>query len=505
MSVVVVGLNHRQVPLPLLEAVAVTDEALPKALHDLVQRDHIDEVAVVSTCMRTEVYASVTRFHGAVADIRTFLADWSGLPPEVLTDHLYDFHDETAVRHLFDVASGLDSALLGEGEILRQVRTAGEVARSERAAGPVIDRVFRHAVETGKRVRSETAIAQGTTSLSHTAVSLAGAVGAPLSSVPPEAAGCPVIGHRQPAGAPTPVVPASAAGPLDAGSPTPGSPDPVASGGHPGDAAGHAAVTSAAFDAGEVPTEAGEASGPPCTWADLLAGRSVLVVGAGEMGEALATLVAGASGTRVLVANRTDERAAWLADRVGAAAVAWADLPAAVGEADIVLTSTSAPSPILDAGAVGDRSERPLVVVDLAVPRDVAPAVADLPGVTLFDITHLKRHAEQAMEGRRREVPAARRIIDEELTRYSRLSAERGVAPTLAALHARGEAIRLAELGRLQGRLGPLDERQRKAVDALTHGIVAKLLHEPTVRLKSAAGDGRGDRLAGTVEELFDL
>jgi hypothetical protein len=194
-SVVVVGLNHHTVPLSVLESVAVGEADLPKALHDLLNRDHLSEAVVVSTCMRTEVYAEVGRFHGAIGDIRNFLSDWSGHPPEVLSDHIYDFYDDAAVRHLLRVASGLDSVVLGEGEILRQVRRAWDVARVEGASRTALGNVFRQALETGKRVRTDTAIARGTTSLSHTAISLAGSVGAPLTSVPPDAAGCPVIGH----------------------------------------------------------------------------------------------------------------------------------------------------------------------------------------------------------------------------------------------------------------------------------------------------------------------
>jgi glutamyl-tRNA reductase len=477
MSVVVVGLNHRTAPLPVLESVTVADTELPKALHDLLGRDHLAEAVVVSTCMRTEIYAEADRFHGAVGDIRGFLADWSGHPPESLSDHLYDFYDAAAVRHVLRVASGLDSAVLGEGEILRQVRGAWEAARSEGAARGALGAVFRQAVETGKRVRTETAIGRGTTSLSHTAISLAASVGAPLAAVPPAASGCPVLGHGVP--------PAIA----HAGSARPG---------------GDAVVPT-----GLVP-ESGESAGPPCTWAGLLAGRTVLVVGAGEMGQALATLVAGAPDVGpVLVANRSEGRADTLAGRTGARVVPWAGLAAALEEADIVLSSTAAPDAVIGAddvaAALARRPARPLVLVDIAVPRDIDPAVGDLEGVTLFDITDLKAHAEAAMAGRRREVPRAETIVAEDADRYHLAVAQREVAPVVAALHQHGEAVRAAETARLASRLGPLDDRQTRALDSLTRGIVAKLLHEPTVRLKAAAVEGRADPLATALEELFDL
>jgi glutamyl-tRNA reductase len=480
-SVVVVGINHRSAPLRVLEAVAIAESDLPKVLHDLSGRPNLSEVVVVSTCMRTEVYATVNRFHGALGDIRTFLADWSGLAPEAMSDHVYDYYDDAAARHALRVASGLDSAVLGEGEILRQIRNAWDVARREGTVGSSLGLLGRHALETGKRVRTETAIARGTTSLSHTALSLAGSVGAPMDAVPPQASACPVFAHGAPASSPVP--------PHGLGlAPAPG-------------------MTT---DGAAAPWTGGEASGSPCTWSGLLARRTILVIGAGEMGRAVATLAAGATDAGpILVANRTPARAKELADSLGARAVPWASVPAAIGEADIVVVSTASKEVIIDAGtvaaAVATRRGGPLVIVDLSMPRNVAPDVGSLPGVVLLDVTHLKAHAEAAMDGRRREVPAAEGIVTEELERLTTALNQRGAAPLISALQTRGEAIRLAELARLQSRLGELDDRQRQAVEALTRGIVAKLLHEPTIKLKVAIGEGDGDRLATAVEQLFDL
>jgi glutamyl-tRNA reductase len=464
------------VPLPLLDSFAVGPAQMPKALHDLVGRDHLSEVVLLSTCMRIEVYAEVTRFHGAVGDIRNFLSEWSGHPPEHFSDHVYDFYDDAAVRHLMRVAAGLDSAVLGEGEILRQVRSAWEAARVEGAARHGLGIVFRRALEAGKRVRTETAITRGTTSLSHTAISLAGSVGAALTAVPPAASGCPVLGHG--------ASPAAA---------------------H----AESAREREPAFGADLAPSS-GESSGPPCTWAGLLAGRTILVIGAGEMGQAVATLAAGApEAGPVLVVNRTYEHAEALATRIGGRAVAWSELPAALAEADIVLSSTGSPEVVLEAEdvarALAQRPGRPLVAVDIAVPRDIDPTVGGLQGVTLFDMTDLKAHAEAALDGRRQEVPKAEAIVDDEVERYLLVAAQREVASVVAALHQRAEAVRLAETARLEGRLGLLDDRQRRAVESLTRGIVAKLLHEPTIKLKAAAAEERADLLSAAIEELFDL
>jgi glutamyl-tRNA reductase len=419
-AVIVVGLNQRTVPLPVLETMTVLPADLGKVLHDLDDSAHIDEVAVLSTCMRTEVYAVASRFHGAMADVRNFLSTWSGLPPEAFSDHVYAYHDEAAVTHLFRVASGLDSAVLGEGEILGQVRQAWRAARDERTAGPALQALFRHAVEVGKRVRTETAISRGTTSLSQAAVALA----------------------------------------------------------------------------------ADRAGG--------LGGRRVLVVGAGEMGEAIVRAAAAQVGDgRVMVANRTAERAARLARRYGGVAVPWLGIAPELQVADVLITSTGAPEVVFSAGdleaAAAARGGRPLLVVDVAVPRDVDPGVREVAGVSLVDMDDLEAFAGAAMAERRQEVPAALEIVTAEAERYLELAAQRELVPLVVDLRARAEEIRQAELKRAAGRLGTLDDEQSRAVEALTRGLVAKLLHQPTVALKAAAGSQRGEALSQALRQLFDL
>jgi len=419
-SVIVVGLNHRTAPLELLERVTVPSARLPKALADLRARAALDEVVVVSTCMRTEVYATADRFHPAVQDIRNFLCESSFSAPEDVIDHLTMLYDDAAIGHLFSVASGLDSAVLGESEVLAQVRSAWETARVEGACGSVLSGLFRHALEVGKRVRSETAIARGTTSVSAAAVALA---------------------------------------------------------------ADHLDGT--------------------------LQGRRILVMGAGEMGEGMAVALAGAGVAEVQVANRTRARAQALADRVGGRAVAFDSLGTALTEVDVLLTSTGAPEPVLTAEDLApvlqERAGRPLLVVDVAVPRDVDLEVRDLEGVTVLDLDDLRAFAHAGLQDRRREVARVHGIIDEEVAEYLREVLARQAAPTVASLRARAEEIRLGELDRFRARLDGLDDRQRESVEAITHGMVAKLLHEPTVRLKDAAGTPRGERLAEAVRALFDL
>jgi glutamyl-tRNA reductase len=398
----------------------VPPSRLAKALLDLRGHDNLAEVAVLSTCLRTEVYAVANRYHGAVSEIRNFLSTWSGLPPEAFIDHLYEYHDETAVGHLFKVASGLDSAVLGEGEVLGQLGEAWEAAHVEGTAGAVLSILFRHAVETGKRVRSETAIARGTTSLSQAAVALAA-----------------------------------------------------------------------------------ERLGS-------LAGVTTLVMGAGEMGEAMAQALAGTLETgALLVANRTWNRAIELAARCGGRAIEWTDLPDALAAADVVLASTGSPEILLSAAdlrpVLGRRGGRALLIVDIAVPRDIDPGVGELPAVTLLDIEDLSAFAAKGMESRRQEVPGAEKIVAEEVARYEELATQRNAAPLVAALHDRAEAIRMAEVQRFARRLGTLDDVEMRAVEALSRGIVAKLLHDPTINLKAAAGSPTGEQLAQALRQLFGL
>jgi glutamyl-tRNA reductase len=414
-SFIVVGLNHRNVPLDLLERMTVPAERLPKALADLVSRDNINEAVVLSTCNRTEVYATAERYHGAMGDVRNSLAECTHVAPEAFADHLYAYHDVGAIAHLFKVAGGLDSAVIGESEILGQVRQAWEAATAEGAAGPGLHLLFRHALEVGKRVRTETGIGRSMTSISSAAVALA----------------------------------AEQLGSLD--------------------------------------------------------GRHVLVLGAGEMGEGMAVALA-AGGAEVRVANRTAERADALATRVGGRAVSLFELPNALAEVDVLLTSTGAQSAILEHGELAEiverRGNRELLIIDAAVPRDVDPSAAELPGVTLLDMDDLRAFADRGLAERRREATRANDLIDEEVARFRELTTARQVAPVVTALREHVESVRAAETERL-GR--KLTAAERDAVDAVTKGIVAKLLHEPTVQLKDAAGTVRGERLADALRELFGL
>ncbi len=418
MSIVVIGVNHRTGPLALLERVAVSVESLPKVIASLTSRVNIREAVVLSTCNRTEVYAVAERFHGAYADIRDFFCELGGLSPDELHPHLYSQHDDGAVAHLFDVAAGLDSAVLGETEILGQVRGAWELSQAEGGAKATLNLLFRHAIETGKRARTETAISRSTASVSHAAVEMA----------------------------------IERLGSLE--------------------------------------------------------GRRVLVVGAGDMGEGVAVALVAAGAKDITVANRTADRAEQLARRVGGRVVAFNELQTVIGGVDVLLTSTGSGSVLIDHDAVATARvgvDTPLLIVDIAVPRDVDSAVAGLPGVSLLDLDDLRDWAAKGIEKRSVEAESVRVIVSEEVERFTIDVTSRQAAPLVAQLHEHGESIRQGELDRFAARLASLDTTQRAAVEAVTKGIIAKLLHSPSVRLKDNVGTPSGERNAAAVRDLFDL
>jgi glutamyl-tRNA reductase len=418
MSIVVIGVNHRTGPLELLERLAIPASDQAKALTGLTARESIREAVVLSTCNRTEVYAVAERFHGAYADIRDFFCDVAGLDPNDLQSHLYSQHDDAAVTHLFEVAAGLDSAVLGESEILGQVRSAWELAQVEGAAKATLNLLFRHAIETGKRARTETSIGRGTASVSHAAVEMAS-----------------------------------------------------------------------------------ERLGS-------LTGRRVLVLGAGEVGEGIAAALVHAGVSDIGVVNRSVERARALASRISGSVVQFADLGSEIAHADLLLTCTGAGVPVVDlemVTAARITSRAPLLIVDVAVPRDVAPEVTALDNVTLLNLDDIRDWAGRALMLRAEEARRVHQIVAEQVDHFAVEATARQAAPLVAQLHDHAETIRRAEIERFSARLSNLDESQRATLEAITKGIVAKLLHTPSVKLKDDAGTPQGQRNAATIRDLFDL
>lgn len=426
MSVVVVGLEHRRVPLDVLERVAVVDSELAQVLTGLRQRENLSELVVLSTCLRTEVYAVVDRFHDAVFELQEFFAKRAEMAVEDLESLCAVRFDDDVATHLFSVSAGLESAVLGESEVLGQVRRAWERSDGEHASGPVLAGLFREAVRVGRRARAETAIARGATSFAHAAVRMA-------------------------------------ADRMDGG----------------------------------------------------LAGRAVTVVGAGAIGSGILGALTSLSGDqrprRVVVANRTVARARVLAESVSSpeavSTVGLEELPATLVETDIVFSALDVKGPLIGVAELGSvsRAERPLLVLDLGVPRNVEAAAASLAGVTVLGMDELREAVSRVTEERHAEVDDVLAIVAEELDRYRAAERGRGAAPVIAALRARLESLRVAELERQRSLQRGLSPKDWAKIDEASQAALAKLLHQPTMLLKETAGTPRGQRLVEALRALFDL
>jgi glutamyl-tRNA reductase len=413
MSVLVVGLSHRTAPVGLLERASVPTEELSKTLDELHRAETISEVLLLSTCNRVEVYADVARFHPAVAEISAVLARQAGLPVGDLAEHLYVHFAEAAAEHMFSVASGLDSMVVGESQILGQLRAAYALGTEAGSIGSVLHDLAQSALRIGKRVHTETDIDQA---------------GASIVSVALDRA-------------------VSALGSLD--------------------------------------------------------GLRTVIVGAGSMGAlAGATLRRRASDVDIVVANRSAERAERLAASLHARAVGLGELAAVIADADLLISSTGATGLVVEAATLGDRSQHPLIVLDLALPRDVDPAVGALPGVTHVDLDALRSSGAVVSD---ESVRAASAIIVDELGGYLAEQQQLAVAPTVTALRARANQVIDTELARLYARLPQADDSTRREVADAVRRAVEKVLHAPTVRVKELASMPGGDQYANALRELFDL
>ena len=412
MSVLVVGLSHRTTPVPVLERAAVPVDELRKTLDELHRAETISEALLLSTCNRVEVYADAARFHPAVAEITAVLARHAGLQVSDLSDHLYVHFAEAAAEHMFTVASGLDSMVVGESQILGQLRAAYALGTETGSVGSVLHDLTQTALRVGKRVHTDTGI----------------------------------------------------------------------------DRAG-ASIVSVSLDRAEAVLGS-------------LAGRRAVVVGAGSMGALAGATLRRRGLPDIVVANRSAERAERLASSVGGRAVALADLAGEIAQADLLVSSTGATGLVVEVDAIGPRADRPLVVLDLALPRDVDPAVAAEPGVTYVDLEALRSGGAMVSDA---EVQAALAIVGDELHGYLTQQQQLAVAPTVTALRARANQVIDAELIRLDGRLPGLDDSVRQEVADSVRRAVEKVLHAPTVRVKELAATPGGDQYAAALRELFDL
>ncbi len=426
MSVLLVGVSHRSAPVSVLERVAVTDSERPKLLEELLRSPRISEAMLVSTCNRVEVYAVVDAFHGALTDVGEVLGRHADTEVNELTKHLYVRYSESAIEHLFTVASGLDSMVVGEQQIIGQIRAAYAAADAQQAAGRTVHELAQQALRVGKRVHTETGI----------------------------------------------------------------------------DSAG-ASVVSVALQ--RAATALGSAD---------LTGRSAVVLGAGAMGGLSVALLQRAGVTELVVVNRTPERAVHLASTAVASGmtargIGADELPAVLAATDVLVTCTGAVGAVVTlaqahlALAARPAGSGPLVICDLGMPRDVEPAVAELPGVVLVGLESLQRAPEAAAATR--DTEAARSIVAAELATYlaSQRSAE--VTPTVTALRKRAAEVVEAELLRLETRLPLMARTDRDEVARTVRRVVDKLLHAPTVRVKQLASSPGGDTYAEALRELFEL
>jgi glutamyl-tRNA reductase len=432
MSVLVVGLSHKSAPVTTLERAVLTGDTLGKLLRDVYHADDVAGSLVVSTCNRVEVYADVDKFHGGLSAICELLARHAGIPLADLTQHLYVHYEDRAIQHLLLVACGLDSMVIGESQILGQVRQALSLARTQGTLSRALGDLGSVALRAGKRAQTETGIHRAGASLVSVGLTAA------AQQLRPEAAGD---------GAPS------------------------------------------------------------------LAGLSVLVVGAGSMSSLAVATAARMGAARIVVANRSATRAQRLAATVSAATADLSRLPAEIAAADLVVSCTGAPGHVITTGAVTEAQQtrtpaRALVLLDLALPRDVDPAADQLDGVTVIGLDAVGEAESRSLPGAQahvEDVAAVRQIVAEELA--AQMSADRAarVAPTVVALRAKAAQVVDTELARLTGRVDGLDARARREIAQSMRRIADKLLHAPTVRVKELAGSPGGDSYEAVLRVLFDL
>jgi glutamyl-tRNA reductase len=418
-SLLALGVSHKTAPVALRERLALPEGRATRVLGELTAHAEIHEAVAISTCNRTELYLVAADPVEAENLVLAALSRQGGIRPTELLGRLYSLRGDDAVRHLFSVAAGLDSMIVGEAEVQGQVKRAYELALVEGATGPISNRLFRDALAAGKRVRAETALGRSRVSVSSVAVDLARDV------------------------------------------------------------------------LGDLET------------------RRVLVIGAGENGELTAKALADRGVRTVFVANRRYDRAIGLAQRFGGEAVRFDDLPAELARADIVVACTSSPHVIVGAEELAvvtdERTARPLLLIDIAVPRDVDPRVRDLPGITLYDMDDLQRTVARNLDVQEAEASRARTVVEEELERFDRWLSTLDVVPTIAALRERGDEIVGQVLRENQGRWESLSAADRERLELMLRAVVNRLLHEPTTRLKRARDDDSAYVHLQALRELFGL
>jgi glutamyl-tRNA reductase len=415
-----IGVNHNSAPVEMRERLAIPESRLPDACRHLTAHPGIEEGMVISTCNRVEL---VTHTTNGAADLRGFLREHFQVKADELDPHLYEYRDKDAVRHVFRVASSLDSMVVGEAQILGQVKEAYATARAVGAVRAQLEQLFTRAFAVAKRVRTETAVGSSSVSIASVAVELAKKIFGTLN------------------------------------------------------------------------------------------GKTVFIVGAGKMSELAARHLMAHGCTAIFVSNRTYDRAVSLAHRFNGEAIKFDDLYDTCDRADIVITSTGSPRAIFrrEHGEqfLARRKNRPMFFIDIAVPRDVAPEMGKLDGIFIYDIDDLQQAVSSHVADRRREAERAEAIITSEVENFKARFEGRlhtlDVVPTIVSLQDHLETIRQAEIDRVRGRLGPLSPEQEIAVEALTRGIISKVMHTPITTLKTAAREAEATTVIELVRRLFNL
>jgi glutamyl-tRNA reductase len=458
------GVSHKTAPLELRERLALTEGRAAAVLADLTAHDEIHEAVAISTCNRTELYLVATDAVAAESAALAVLAGQADTRPTELADSLYALRGLDVAQHLFAVAAGLDSMIVGEAEIQGQVKRAYELALVEGMTGPISNRLFREALSAGKRVRTETGVGRSRVSIATVAAELA----------------CRSLGVDGSVGGAEERCPASPDERAAAG---------AAPAGHP-----------------ETPAGAGRAR-------DLVRGdlsdRRVLVIGAGEQGERTAQALKDRGAHAVFVANRHYDRAIGLAERYAGSAVPLDELPHELAQADIVVSCTSSPHQLVGREELelilDERDARPLVIIDIAVPRDVDPAVRGLSGVTLYDMDDLQLEVARNMSVREAEAERALTLVARDVERFQGWLVGLDVLPTIKGLRERADRIVEQVLSENEARWESLTEADRERLAAMARALVARLFHEPTLRLRDGAEDDASYVQVAVIRELFGL
>lgn len=419
MTLLLIGLNHKTAPIALRERLQLsteTSQSLMIQLHN--QADYIEEIVILSTCNRFEIYAHVTDSELAQQDLMRFLSSFYAITKSGLIKHLYIYEDEATIRHLMQVASGLDSMVLGEAQILGQVNQALDHATHAKTTGTYLHRLFEAAIHTGKRARTETAISQHTTSISHAAALLM----------------MEKVKHSDP---------------------------------------------------------------------------NVLVLGAGTMAELAVYAIHKHALSHIAIINRTHKKALALANKFGVTAYPWSDLSAQIQKADVVITATGAPHSIINktllTQARRQQYKRDLLLIDIALPRNIAPDVTQLEGITLYDIDALQHIVDDNVSARQACIPDVNRIIDEEVTRYLNWLNERTIVPIIRDLRREVASVVSDEVDAALRKMPNISDADIAVVRRMAHRITNKILHKPTTNLRSHTADSQSDIYATVLSDLFAL